>query len=241
MNLVLDLGNTRIKAALFHASELVEKSTFPSTTALLSFLEQHQFEHAIVSSVNQSADEILRAVNVTGKKFKLKAAMPLPIKNHYATPDTLGVDRLAGACGAFHLFPNSDCLVVDAGTCINYEFINKHGHYLGGAISPGITMRFEAMHKFTARLPLVHFTIDTHVPMIGDSTETCMQSGVGNGVVAEVDGTIEKYITNYPDLVVILCGGDAALFENRLKHRIFVAPDLILKGLNSILLYNVSI
>ncbi len=129
--------------------------------------------------------------------------------------------------------------MVDAGTCINYEFIDKNGHYLGGAISPGVTMRFEAMHKFTARLPLVH--LNNNVLMIGNSTETCMQSGVLHGALAEVDGTIEKYIANYPGLVVILCGGDAAIFENRLKHRIFVAPDLILKGLNSILLYNVSI
>ncbi len=239
MNLVLDLGNTRIKAALFNAGELVEKLTFPSTAELLTFLEQNQFEHAIVSSVNQPADELLSAVRATGKKIKLKAGLSLPIENHYATPDTLGVDRLAAACGAFHLFPNSDCLVVDAGTCINYEFLDKNGHYLGGAISPGVTMRFEAMHKFTARLPLVH--LNNNVPMIGNSTETCMQSGVIHGALAEVDGTIEKYIANYPGLVVILCGGDAAIFENRLKHRIFVAPDLILKGLNSILLYNVSI
>lgn len=239
MNLVLDLGNTRIKAALFNAGELVQKLTFPSAAELLSFLQQNQFEHAIVSSVNQPADELLSAVHTTGKKIKLKSGLSLPIENHYATPDTLGVDRLAAACGAFHLFPNRDCLVVDAGTCINYEFIDKNGHYLGGAISPGVAMRFEAMHKFTARLPLVHLTND--VPMIGNSTETCMQSGVENGVLAEVDGTIEKYIAIYPGLVVILCGGDAAIFENRLKHRIFVAPDLILKGLNSILLYNVSI
>jgi len=239
MNLVLDLGNTRIKAALFEANVLKEKFTFPSTNDLLSFLGQGEFDHALISSVNQSADELLPLIKTTGKKIKLRPGLPLPIQNKYATPETLGVDRLAAACGAFHYFPNKSCLVIDAGTCINYEFIDEAGNYLGGAISPGIAMRFEAMHKFTARLPLVE--ADANVAMIGNSTETCMQSGVVHGALNEVEGIIGKYVADYSGLVVILCGGDASLFENRLKHPIFVAPDLILKGLNSILLYNVSI
>ena len=239
MNLVLDLGNTRIKAALFEAYLLKEKFTFLSVTDLVSFLKQKEFDHAIVSSVNQSADELVDTIKASGIKIKLQPGVPLPIQNKYTTPETLGVDRLAAACGAFSYFPNRNCLVIDAGTCINYEFIDEDGAYQGGAISPGITMRFQAMHKFTARLPLVE--VNNNAAMIGTSTETGMQSGVLHGVLSEVEGIIGKYVANYPGLIVILCGGDAHLFENKLKHPIFVAPDLILKGLNSILLYNVSI
>lgn len=239
MNLVIDLGNTRTKAALFHGQQLKEKFIFTVEAELLHFLQQNEVEHVLISSVSRPAGELLPSIKASGKKIILQAGLPVPVSNNYATPHTLGVDRLAAACGAFAEYPYKNCLVIDAGTCINYEFIDAQGTYQGGAISPGISMRFEAMHKFTARLPLVH--VDKEIPLIGDSTETCMQSGVLHGTLAEADGIIDQYMKIYPELVVILCGGDASLFENRLKHRIFVAPDLILKGLNSILLYNVSI
>ncbi|HEY5825470.1 MAG TPA: type III pantothenate kinase, partial [Cyclobacteriaceae bacterium] len=159
--------------------------------------------------------------------------------NGYATPTTLGVDRIAAVCGALEIYPNGNCLVVDTGTCINYEFIDAKGEYLGGAISPGIHMRLEAMHKFTARLPLV--TNNPDAQLIGNSTATCMQSGVTNGVIAEIEGIITRYSHLYPDLGVILSGGDYSLFENKLKPSIFVAPELVLSGLNRILLHNVRI
>lgn len=239
VNMVVDAGNTRIKVGLYKEKALVEKLLFKHGDEFASYLRQPPaIHHAIVSSVAMHAQEILSYIPAMGKKLAMSAVLPLPLKNLYLTPNTLGVDRIAGACGAFDLFPHRPALVIDTGTCINYEFVDREGSYHGGAISPGLRMRFEAMHKFTSRLPLVEATPDP--PLTGNDTETCMQSGVLNGMIAEVDGFVDKYLQIHPDLAVILCGGDYALFENKLKHLIFVAPDLVLGGLNRILLYNVE-
>ena len=238
MNLVIDFGNTRIKAALFSGTKLHEKFLFGTSQQLKNFLEKERFEHSIVSSVSESTEEVLSWINCLGKKLLLSIHLPLPINILYATPATLGVDRIAAVCGAIEIFPQQNCLVVDAGTCINYEFLDAALNYHGGAISPGIQMRFDAMHKFTARLPLIKEFNKTE--LVGNSTESCMTSGVVNGVLAEVNGIIEQYAQKFPDLGVILCGGDAYFFENNLKQPIFAAPDLVLHGLNRILEYNVG-
>jgi type III pantothenate kinase len=238
MNLVIDYGNTRIKAGLFESARLHDSRTFLNAEDLSGFLQGFQPDHLIISSVSGHPEKILSHLSVKGKKIILTSNLPLPLKITYQTPATLGVDRLAAACGAWELFPGKHTLVVDAGTCINYELVEASGTYRGGAISPGIAMRFEAMHTFTARLPLLFASTDS--PLIGDSTEACMQSGVLNGVLSEVSGMIQRYETLYPGLQVILCGGDNHFFENNLKQPIFVAPDLVLRGLNSILRYHVD-
>jgi type III pantothenate kinase len=239
MNLVIDAGNTRIKAASFSGTKLHEKFLFATRQELKDFLNHHPFEHGIVSSVNHSSQEVLSWITSSGKKISLSPLLPLPVKILYATPDTLGVDRIAAVCGAMEILPRQNCLVVDAGTCINYEFLDAKQNYHGGAISPGIQMRFAAMHKFTARLPLV--TEISETDLVGNSTESCMKSGVMNGVLAEVSGIIDRYSQKFPGLGVILCGGDAPFFENNLKQAIFVAPDLVLHGLNRILQHNVQL
>jgi type III pantothenate kinase len=236
MNLVVDSGNTRFKVGVFDGSELVLKEYFVLPEELKEFMNKKSFDHVLVSSVNHDPHEILTWSASIGKKIVLSSSLTFPIIISYATPKTLGVDRIAAACGAFELFPEQDCLVIDAGTCINYEFLSRNKIYQGGGISPGISMRFDAMHTFTSRLPLVQPINKTK--LIGDSTESCMQSGVMNGIVAEVDGIIEGYKALFPEIRVILCGGDYSFFENRLKHPIFVAPDLVLSGLNRILRYH---
>lgn len=236
MNLVVDSGNTRFKVGVFDGSALVLKEHFVRPEELKEFMINNSFDHVLVSSVNHDPQEILTWSSTQGKKIALTSSLTFPIVVSYATPDTLGVDRIAAACGAFELFPEQDCLVIDVGTCINYEFISHNKIYQGGGISPGIAMRFEAMHAFTSRLPLVKPVNEAR--LIGNSTESCMQSGVMNGVLAEVAGIIEKYKGLYPEVKVILCGGSYSFFENRLKHPIFVAPDLVLSGLNSILRYH---
>ncbi len=236
MNLAIDYGNSRIKTGVFEEDQLKDRFIFQHADALSEYLHQHSFENIIVSSVSHESHLLMKQVNVSGKKIELTSKTSLPIKIFYKTPETLGVDRIAAACGATDIFPNQDCLVIDAGTCINYEFIDAEKNYFGGAISPGIKMRFDAMHTFTAKLPLVASNADA--PLIGDSTITCMQSGVHHGVISEVNGIIEKYKEKYPRLGVVLCGGDYPFFENRLNPSIFVAPDLVLSGLNRILLHN---
>jgi len=238
MNLVVDSGNTRIKVGLFKDRELIWTESFLNLDQLKNFISNSHADHILVSSVNHDPAEILSWSVSAGKKISLTSSLPLPIQIEYKTPQTLGVDRLAAVCGAQDLFPNKNCLIIDAGTCINYELLDADSIYHGGAISPGISMRFDAMHTFTARLPLV--SANENIGLIGNSTETCLQSGVMNGVLEEVRGFMKQYQILYPDLTVIICGGDYPFFENKLKPAIFVAPELVLIGLNRILRYHVE-
>lgn len=237
MNLIIDYGNTTAKVGIFDDHALVEKYTFYEVEKLKDFLALRLFDHAIISSVSYDPNEIVSWLKVS-RSFILHAQLPLPINNLYKTPSTLGVDRLAGVCGSLELFGDTNTLIIDAGTCITYDFIDSNKNYLGGAISPGLQMRFKAVNQFTSKLPLVE--VKDNPDLIGNSTETCIQSGVILGMIGEIDGNIMRYLDKYSDLSVVLCGGDAAFFENKLKASIFAAPDLVLIGLNRILIYNVN-
>jgi type III pantothenate kinase len=162
---------------------------------------------------------------------------PVPVDNHYGTPDTLGLDRLAAVIGGMD-WAKGPLLAIDLGTCITYDFLNEEGAYKGGAISPGLQMRAKAMATQTANLPLVE--INPEVGFVGNSTVTCLQSCVYYGVMAEISGIIENYSQNHDDLKVFICGGDAKYFERLTKDHIFVIPNLVLHGLNRILTYNVD-
>ena len=238
MNLVIDSGNSAAKVGIFDQQKLVGKFTFVVLEELYSFVRSASYENLLISSVNADTQEIASRAVVDGKKFILTKGLPLPVNNLYATPDTLGMDRLAGVCGALELFPGSNNLVIDAGTCITYDFVDKERNYRGGSISPGLNMRFRAVHTFTAKLPLV--SPERHVKLIGDTTQASIQSGVVNGLLAEIEGIIRLYKEKFPGLRVILCGGDAGFFENQLKASIFASPELVLVGLNSILIHNVN-
>lgn len=237
MNVVVDYGNSSAKLGVFEGRRLVRQQIFLSDEELKGFLENYSAEHFIISSVTKDAGIVSSWATRIENKLILNPGLPLPVKNHYATPKTLGVDRIAGVCGARDLFPESPCLVIDSGTCITYDFVDENGNFLGGGISPGLNMRFQAVHTFTARLPLI-IPVES-APLIGNSTETCIQSGVINGMLAEINGIIHQYQEKYKGLKVILCGGDARFFENKLKGVIFAVPELVLSGLNSILIYNV--
>jgi type III pantothenate kinase len=237
MNIVVDYGNTAAKVGIFEDEHLRDKQLFQDFTSLRNYLQQSPAENILVSSVSHPAAEILNSSPASGKKIILTHELALPVKLLYATPQTLGVDRIAAVCGALELFPGQDCLVIDAGTCITYEFLDHQRNYFGGGISPGIGMRFEAMHRFTSRLPLVAPV--QRVPLVGNSTTTSMQSGVINGVRAEVEGIIHRYTELHPGVKTLLCGGDAGFFENQLKQATFVAPDLVLIGLHRILHYHI--
>lgn len=236
-NIVIDFGNSRIKAGVFESASLIKSYTFSKPDELFYLIKQPH-ENLIVSSVKGNVDSILSISTATNEKIELKSNTSLPLKIQYATPLTLGVDRIADACGAIQIFPNQNTLVIDLGTCINYEFIDRDNNYWGGAISPGVNLRFKSMNTFTAQLPLVEAIGNPE--LIGNSTISCLQSGVMNGVLEEMKGIVSRLKTKYPELRVILTGGDYLLFENQLKDSIFAAPELVLFGLNRILIHNVS-
>lgn len=241
MQLVIDIGNTRVKAALFEGLELKHFFVYDSTTELLAsgILEKYAVTNCILASVVNEIEPFLEMLRWKVKLLLFNADTLVPIKNLYKSAHTLGSDRLASAVGGNNFSPNSNVLVIDAGTCIKYNFITKNNEYLGGGISPGLQMRFKAMHTFTSRLPLLEVDEKEHILIGRDSNESIV-SGAQNGAVAEVDGIINAYKLQYPDVKVILTGGDVNFFEKRLKNSIFADQNLILKGLNVILDYNLN-
>lgn len=234
VNGVIDIGNTEVKFAAFRGDELLDqgKTGYGDWDELRQWAEAWQVEAWILSSVQKtpSSDEL-------GFLFKeLNAETPLPVTNRYGTPSTLGKDRIAGICGAALLFPKKAVLVIDAGTCITYDFMTAQQEYLGGNITPGIHMRLKAMHQFTGRLPQPDWSpIDR---FYGQNTQDSLLSGVAEGVLGEAEHLIAQYRAEFGDLQVLCCGGDASFFEKRLKMNIFAAPNLVLFGLNHILRYN---
>jgi type III pantothenate kinase len=244
--LALDIGNTAVKYGCFEDSVLLETDLVSTPEQLATVLRQLKPQHAIVASVIVSAEAWLAVLQpeVPGLVLEFKAATtPLPIQNTYATPHTLGADRLAAAVGAAWQRPGQDTLIVDAGTAIKCDLLEGGHTFRGGSIAPGLRLRFQALHTFTGRLPLVELPTDLEatVPLTGDSTQTAIQSGVLNGAAAEVNGLIDRYREQFPELGVVLAGGDAAFFQPRLKGAIFAIPELVLLGLHRILAYNVEL
>ena len=239
-NLVIDWGNTRLKTGWFAGSTLVETARYASLDQLLADLEKRPIGHLLVSSTSWPAGEIrARLLGLTSDFWVLDNQTHLPIRKAYDTPATLGADRVAAAVGAITLFPEQDCLVLDLGTCLTADLVDRNAVFQGGLISPGLRMRFRAMHEQTARLPLIDEP--TEWPGItAKNTQAAMQSGVMNGLSFEMNGIIDLYRQERPGIVVILCGGDAPAFESRLKPPIFAVPELVLTGLNRILRYNVE-
>ncbi len=239
MQLVIDFGNTLQKLALFQGNELLEVKSFHNITAkeFQGYVEAHPaLDGAILSSVINFPEQIRSFLEKLPHFIELEANTALPVKNLYLSPETLGHDRIAVSVAAAGLFPGRNILVIDAGTCITYDLVNKQNEYLGGAISPGINMRFKAMHTFTGKLPLVE--PEEFSQLIGKNTRESLLSGVMNGIIAETEGIVSRYRENFDDLIVIFTGGDHKILYNKLKSNIFAVPDLLLKGLKIILDYN---
>src|SRR5688572_29940017 len=203
-NLVLDFGNTNLKYGIFENNALLKQGILPELAALEELVNTEKPENMALSSVSTPEEEVLKRVAVPGKKVVLSHTTKLPIINLYETPETLGKDRLAAVLGAFYLFPNTNCLVIDAGTCITYDFLDAEKNYHGGLIVPGLQMKFKAMHTFTQRLPLLEQA--ALVPELsGKTTAQAMQSGVYNGTLAEAEGIQARYATIGKNLTTILC------------------------------------
>ncbi|MBN8821193.1 MULTISPECIES: type III pantothenate kinase [unclassified Spirosoma] len=240
LNLVVDWGNSSLKTGWFDGETLVKTARYNTPDALLAEFVHQPVAHVLVSSTSRPADEIRTGFMGLQRKFiVLDSQTALPIRKAYDTPHTLGADRVAAAVGAFALYPGCACLVLDLGTCLTADLIDQDAVFQGGLISPGLRMRFRAMHEQTARLPLVEAPV-AWPALTAKNTQAAMQSGVVNGLMFELNGIIAAYRAERPEIVVLLCGGDGPAFESRLKPPIFAVPNLVLIGLNRILRYNVD-
>lgn len=237
--LVIDIGNTLAKIAAFEDKDLlaIDRSATPDPGWLEDFSREHgPFEASVLSAVREPQAGIRELATSHPAFVELDQATPVPVNVLYRTPATLGRDRLAAVCGARARFPGENVLVIDAGTAITYDLVTAAGDYPGGAISPGISIRFKALNTFTGKLPLIEER--EPLELIGDTTAASIISGVLNGVIAELDGIIAEYQARYTGLRVVITGGDAVYFDKKLKSNIFALPNLVLEGLNEILDWN---
>ena len=237
LKLIIDIGNTAVKTALFEDKELISSSVLNDCTLqnILVFVGEQAISNTIISSV-KAVDADVEQIIQHFDALLLNENTPLPITIDYRTPDTLGRDRIAAVVGASFLFPKQDVLVFDAGTCLTIDFINKEKVYRGGRISPGITMRYKALNQFTSNLPLCEFS-ETNM-VLGNDTNSSIISGVQQGMLAEVREIINVYKMENKDTVIAVTGGDCFFFEKELKSSIFANSFLVMEGLNEILDYN---
>ena len=236
-NLVIDIGNSRIKSALFEEDRLLASPIFDHLEEAVEFWTSLDFQRCLVSSVRTPEAELREMVPFDF--VFLHANTPSPVINGYSTPATLGLDRMAAAVGAWHLAKQKPALAIDLGTCITYDLVDDKGVYRGGAISPGLKMRAKAMHAFTTSLPELVINKAPNT-VLGNSTISCLEVGVWSGLRFELEGFIAVYRENFPEISVYLCGGDAESFDSFAKDHIFVVPNLVLLGLNCILNHHVA-
>lgn len=240
MNLIIDVGNSWVKMAVYndrqilhHKSMLQEDLKREVQKVMRAY---PKIAHSMLAAVTPVANEVIDLLKKNSETHVLHGASRLPFKNKYGTPDTLGLDRIALVAAASEAYPNTNVLIIDAGSCITYDFLNARGEYMGGAISPGIAMRYKSLNAFTANLPELEKT-DT-AELVGNSTDTSIHSGILNGVVSEVDGMIASYRSEYSKVTVILTGGDGQFLSKRLKNTIFAHSNFLLEGLNYLLELN---
>lgn len=241
MELIIDQGNTSVKIALYSNVSLVsfDRIDNPGVQEIKHICSQYAIERAILSSVKKDNTGIVGILDNNSIPFiELTDQTPLPISISYKTPQTLGRDRIAAVIGAWVLNPGQPSLVIDAGTAVTYDFIDKTGCYIGGNISVGLELRNKALNSYTDNLPYISLEGDT--PDLGYSTETALRSGITYGLVFEIERYIEAIKTKHTAVSIFLTGGDAKRLANKLKYAIFAEPNLVMIGLKRILDYNVK-
>lgn len=240
LNLIIDIGNSRTKVALFNFGELMLRfhtEEFRDTDIKYMKEDHPTLQAAIVSSTKEYPEALIAALNKQlDYVIYLDHTVPLPIENKYDTPETLGKDRIAAAVGANKVYPNQDILIIDAGTAITYDFVNAQNEYLGGFISPGLSMRYKALYEFTSNLPL----LEPEMPKgyFEKNTTDAIKGGIQLGLEGELNRMIDLFTVNKSELKIILTGGDTNYFEKLLKNHKFAALEITLMGLNTILEFN---
>ena len=239
MNICIDQGNSRTKVALFREDGVLAKSfiykTFTSADAERLYA-LYPIENAIICSVVNVESAMVNALHRLSKRFVLFDHLtPVPIINDYATPQTLGLDRLAAAVGASTLCPRENLLIVDVGTAITYDFVSEEGHFLGGNIAPGIKMRLTVLKQMTKKLPLVEVEENEMLPLIGTNTRDAIAAGVVRGVVFELKQYIRTLSEQTAHFQTFVTGGNAAYVLNMIGQEVRYEKNLVLIGLNKIL------
>lgn len=242
MILAVDVGNTRIKAAVFEDSILVENFVFVKNELqknIQNILKKYKkITDLVVSSVGDVEKQSFLEFENDVKVYFISQEDPFPFVNCYSTPKTLGIDRMVLAAGATLQYPNQNRLVIDAGTCVTFDFIDENDNYLGGAIAPGLRLRYESLHNYTAKLPLL--TVENPKDIIGKSTSESIHSGVVNGLVYEIDSFIDEYRARYSNFIIILTGGDTDFLAKRLKNTIFANSNFLLDSLSQTFQYKIK-
>ena len=232
MNLVIDIGNTLLKAAIFKNNLLIVSIEFKDNFELNieSVLDKYPITHSIVSNVSNFNEGLNYLLSIRTKQILFYESIKIPFTNSYSTISTLGKDRIALVSAASKEFSKENVLIIDLGSCITYDFKNSKNYYLGGSISPGIHMRYKSLNDYTANLPLLNLKNITN--FVGKSTEESIHSGVVNGVVQEVNGTISQYKDEFKEIKIILTGGDSKFLLKKIKNTIFAHSNFLLVGLN---------
>jgi len=238
ITLCFDVGNTRLKYAVFKDRELLEIIVMENDNAsdIEKAIETYNPQKSILSSVVNHNPEIETILSKKTRFHKLSHLTKLGFTTPVGKPETIGADRLALCAAAVEFFPGRNNLVIALGTCITYNFINKNHEFLGGGISPGMDMRFKSLQTFTAKLPLIKE--DWNFPLVGYDTSSNILSGVILGMAKEIDGFIDAYSMRYGNFNALLTGGNSTYFVPHLKNQIFADPNLIFKGLYAISEYN---
>ncbi|MFY7938240.1 MAG: type III pantothenate kinase [Flavobacterium sp.] len=242
MILTIDVGNTNVKVAVFKQINIIDKFVFQKNNF------QNNFQ-IIFEKYPNHTKAVLASVSMLDKKdnvwlknkievIEINADSNFPFKNKYITPNTLGIDRRVLASGAVLQYPNQNVLIIDVGTCVTYDFITNKNEYLGGAISPGLRLRYQALNDYTAKLPLLENNSPDN--FIGNSTDESIHSGVVNGLCFEIEGFISEFSVKNEQFTIILTGGDAIFLANRLKSTIFADENFLLKSLQQLYTYNLQ-
>ena len=243
INLVIDVGNSNSKIAIFQGRELVFYEVVQRTDAvfLKEVIGRFSVNCSILSTVRDEDKAILEILKSETRYVAFSTEKNTGILNNYLSKATLGLDRWANVIAAHRLYPQEDCLIIDAGTCITYDLLQRDSNYEGGSISPGIRMRFKALNHYTGKLPLVDWDEQGEIPE-GKDTKSAILSGVLQGVINEIEGFITRQHKINQGLKVLITGGDAPFLWKQLKNSIFAPqiindPYLVLKGLNEVIAF----
>ena len=240
MNLIIDIGNTATKLAVFQRDKILKTQSIATSSLVLEvedLLKKFpEIKQCILSSVGYLSAEAFEFLKIRLPMIVLESKLKLPFQLQYKTPNSLGGDRLALMAAAASQYAGKNVLVIDAGSCVTYDFIDAEKNYLGGSISPGINMRYKSLSDFTLKLPALQKKIPK--AYVGNSTKSSIHSGVVNGLLYEIEGTVSTYQKKYADLTVILTGGDADFLCKQLKSSIFATSNFLLEGLNFLLELN---